>query len=133
MKRPLMVIMIISLMLAGCSQMGPYARDGAFIGSALGGITGAVVGHQFGRGLEGAAIGAGLGAVTGGTIGDAHDQAAWRNQAYAAPGPNHATQQNYMVGQEPVTPPPGRWVTVPGQWVGGRWVPAHKVWVPLNP
>ena len=29
--------------------------------------------------------------------------------------------------------PPGEWVTVQGQWVNGKWVPAHKVWVPVNP
>lgn len=29
--------------------------------------------------------------------------------------------------------PPGEWVTVPGQWVEGTWVPPHKAWVPVNP
>jgi hypothetical protein len=29
--------------------------------------------------------------------------------------------------------PPGEWVTVAGQWVNGKWVPAHNVWVPVNP
>jgi hypothetical protein len=29
--------------------------------------------------------------------------------------------------------PPGQWVTVAGQWVNGQWVPAHNVWVPVNP
>jgi hypothetical protein len=29
--------------------------------------------------------------------------------------------------------PPGQWVTVAGQWVSGKWVPAHNVWVPVNP
>jgi hypothetical protein len=24
-------------------------------------------------------------------------------------------------------------VTVPGQWVGDRWVPSHKAWVPAKP
>lgn len=27
----------------------------------------------------------------------------------------------------------GYWAEVPGQWVGGQWVPSHKVWVPANP
>lgn len=26
----------------------------------------------------------------------------------------------------------GEWVTVPGQWVDGRWVPPHRAWVPAN-
>ncbi len=29
--------------------------------------------------------------------------------------------------------PPGQWVTVRGQWVNGTWIPAHNVWVPVNP
>ena len=35
-------------------------------------------------------------------------------------------------------PPPaegigaGEWVEVPGQWIGGTWVPPHKAWVPAN-
>lgn len=29
--------------------------------------------------------------------------------------------------------PPGQWVNVSGQWVNGRWVPAHRVWMPVNP
>jgi hypothetical protein len=29
--------------------------------------------------------------------------------------------------------PPGVWVTVPGQWVNGRWIPAHSVWTRTNP
>ena len=27
---------------------------------------------------------------------------------------------------------PGQWVDVPGQWVGGTWVPPHKAWVPAS-
>ncbi|HEX2964731.1 MAG TPA: hypothetical protein VHO84_03050 [Syntrophorhabdaceae bacterium] len=27
----------------------------------------------------------------------------------------------------------GEWVTVPGQWVNGTWVPQHTVFVPRNP
>ncbi|HQP55162.1 MAG TPA: hypothetical protein PLN83_03555, partial [Syntrophorhabdus sp.] len=33
----------------------------------------------------------------------------------------------------PPPPPsvnPGSWVTVPGQYVNGKWVPEHKVFVP---
>ena len=36
-------------------------------------------------------------------------------------------------GQPPLEAPAGHWITVPGQWVGGQWVPAHKTWVPTNP
>jgi hypothetical protein len=39
------------------------------------------------------------------------------------PGPAYSSREN--IGN-----PPGSWVIVPGQWVGGNWVPAHNVWVP---
>jgi hypothetical protein len=42
------------------------------------------------------------------------------------PGPAYSSREN--TGN-----PPGSWVIVPGQWVGGNWVPAHNVWVPENP
>jgi hypothetical protein len=42
------------------------------------------------------------------------------------PGPAYSFREN-------VANPPGSWVIVPGQWVGGNWVPAHNVWVPENP
>jgi hypothetical protein len=29
--------------------------------------------------------------------------------------------------------PPGQWVTVPGQWVNGKWIPSHRTWVAVNP
>lgn len=47
------------------------------------------------------------------------------NQAYAYPDPA------YMPTPRPA--PSGQWVQVPGQWVGDRWVPAHKAWVPTHP
>jgi hypothetical protein len=37
-------------------------------------------------------------------------------------------------GEQPLLEePPGRWFLVPGQWVDGKWVPSHWVWVPTNP
>jgi len=47
-------------------------------------------------------------------------------EAYAYPDPNYAPPPKSES-------PPGEWVMVPGQWVDGRWVPSHKVWVPVNP
>ena len=44
--------------------------------------------------------------------------------AYAAPAPSSAYIQDG---------PPGEWVTVPGRWIDGRWIPAHRVWIPVNP
>jgi len=52
----------------------------------------------------------------------------YSNQAETGnyPGPAYSSREN--VGN-----PPGSWVIVPDQWVGGNWVPAHNVWVPENP
>jgi hypothetical protein len=129
-KFALLLVMVAALTAAGCANMGPNTQQGATMGAVLGGVTGAVVGHQTGRALEGAAIGAGVGAVTGGAIGSAHDKAEQNRPAYPSGSPAYAAPP---VEQEAATPPPGRWVTVPGQWVGGQWVPAHKVWMPVNP
>ena len=132
MKRLLLGMLIMSFLFVGCATSGPNTTAGAFLGTVLGGATGALVGGGLGNPWAGAAIGAGLGGLTGGAIGNAQDTAEYNNyryyqsqRAYAAPAPS--------VVQEPVSPPPGRWVTVPGQWVGGQWTPAHKVWVPVNP
>lgn len=46
--------------------------------------------------------------------------------AYAYPDPE-------FIAKHKDNNPPGEWVAVPGQWVDGKWVPAHKVWVPVNP
>ncbi len=43
----------------------------------------------------------------------------------AAPYPNPNTPSNNSGT--------GEWVTVPGQWVDGTWVPQHTVLVPRNP
>jgi hypothetical protein len=48
------------------------------------------------------------------------------NQAYAYPDP--AFIEQHQPGKTP-----GEWVTVPGQWVGGTWVPEHRVLVPSSP
>ena len=47
-------------------------------------------------------------------------------EAYAYPDPDSAPRTRNEA-------PPGEWVMVPGQWVGGTWVPSHKAWVPVNP
>ena len=126
----LIIFSVAALVLAGCADMGPNTREGAVLGSAIGGVTGAVVGNQLGSALGGAAIGAGVGAITGGSIGSAKD-AAYENRAQQPP--SHTAYAAPPVEQSQATPPPGRWVTVPGQWIGGQWVPAHKVWIPINP
>lgn len=45
------------------------------------------------------------------------------NRAYAYPDPSYV---------EANRGPSGEWITVPGQWVEGKWVPEHKTWVPAD-
>ncbi|MCS7337080.1 MAG: glycine zipper domain-containing protein [Verrucomicrobiae bacterium] len=70
-------IVAAGLLASGCqTPEGEPDRTatGALAGGALGAITGAVIGHQSGRGAEGAAIGGAIGALTGGLIGHSMDQ-----------------------------------------------------------
>jgi hypothetical protein len=58
--------------------------------------------------------------------------------AYAYPPPQQGyTYQSPSPAPAPraEAPPsaPGEWVTVPGQWVGEKYVPSHKAWVPAKP
>jgi hypothetical protein len=51
--------------------------------------------------------------------------------SYTAPAPT--SSYGYSAPSYNGEQPPGEWVSVPGRWVEGRWVPAHNVWVPVNP
>jgi hypothetical protein len=121
--------------------------SGAVIGTLVGAGIGAAIGAATGNAGAGAAIGAGAGLLGGTAMGS--------NQAYASeyqlqraydtaylqcmyvkgnqvPGARRSTQYY------PAPPPPpsgstqGSWVTVPGQYVNGSWVPEHKVQVPSS-
>jgi hypothetical protein len=46
--------------------------------------------------------------------------------AYACPDPG-------FVARYSKKKPPGEWIIVPGQLVDEKWVPEHKVWVPVDP
>jgi hypothetical protein len=117
---------------------------GAVVGTLLGAGVGAAIGSATGNAGAGAAIGAGAGLLTG--------TAAAGPPAYAS---QYQLQRQYDVAYmqcmyskgnqipgtvrrqtrtyAPPPPPPGvssgSWVTVPGQYVNGKWVPEHKVQV----
>ncbi len=120
-----LLVLTIGLFLSSCASEGYNTQKGAAIGAGLGAIAGQVIGHDTASTLIGAAVGGLVGAVGGNAV----DQ--------------HVTNQQKAGGTQPgsvatVTPdqqeaPPGQWVQVPGQWIGGKWVPSHKVWVPVNP
>lgn len=85
--------------------------------------------------IAGAALGGiVLGAIIAGVMSQP-EQAPVKQAVYSAPlSGSSAYTQPYAYGttynQET---PPGQWVTVQGQWVNGQWIPAHNVWMPINP
>ena len=79
-------LLVLSIALAGCQNMGPKATTGAVAGGLIGAVAGGVIGHQIGSGPIGAAIGATVGAVGGGLIGNEIDKA---DQKSAAVNPNY--------------------------------------------
>lgn len=72
-------------LLAGCANIQDdqtrTRTEGALTGSVIGGLAGAVIGHQSGRGWEGAAIGAAAGGLVGLAVGD---HVARKKAAYAS-------------------------------------------------
>ncbi|OPY73602.1 MAG: hypothetical protein A4E62_00366 [Syntrophorhabdus sp. PtaU1.Bin002] len=119
----LCVLIVFGFVGLSCTSTGYNTQTGAAIGAGLGALAGQIIG----RNTTGTLIGLAGGALVGAIAGNAVDQNEMNrrldsreSRAYASPG----TQPEV---------PPGRWVEVPGQWVGGKWVPTHKAWVPMNP
>ncbi|OPY83966.1 MAG: hypothetical protein A4E65_00414 [Syntrophorhabdus sp. PtaU1.Bin153] len=126
------VVIGAGLLLVSCCSTGYNTQKGAAIGGAIG----AIMGQAIGGNTTGTLVGLASGALVGAIAGNAVDQdemnrrleGGYQGNPHVATGP----QEGYA---QPIPPeqPPGRWVDVPGQWIGGRWVPSHKVWVPVNP
>jgi hypothetical protein len=118
------VVLFSTLFVYACATENYNTQKGA----AIGALGGALAGQAIGRNTEGTLIGAAAGALVGAVAGNAVDQSNQerREQAqaptYAAPPPPPVEET-----------PPGQWVDVPGRWVDGKWVPAHRAWVPVNP
>ncbi len=126
MKKNLLMLLILGVAATGfsCASNGYNTQKGALIGAGLGAVAGQIIGNNTAGTLIGAAGGTLLGAV----IGNAVDQ----DQAYRA---YDARRQRYAYAApaDPQEQPPGQWIMAPGQWIRGRWVPPHRVWVPVNP
>ena len=122
MKRLLIVIVVLFVLASySCATSEGYNTQK---GAAIGAIGGALAGQAIGRNTAGTLIGAAVGGLAGAVAGNAVDQNNARRQApVAAAPPSYGHNET----------PPGEWVTVPGQWVGGKWIPAHRAWVPVNP
>lgn len=124
MKHAAMAALVITLgILAGCASEGYNTQKGAAIGAGAGALAGQMIGHDTASTL----IGAGAGALLGAIGGNAVDQHVQKQQQ------GHGGQASAYPSGQVQQDPPGRWVQVPGQWQGGKWVPAHTVWVPVNP
>ena len=122
------IIILAGITLASCASSGYNAQKGAAIGAGLGAIGGQVIGNNTASTLIGTAVGA-LAGLIGGNALDQHvanvkTVPTQQQVAYASSEP---------VAQSALQAPPGQWVDIPGQWIGGKWVPSHKVWVPVNP
>ena len=122
---------------------------GAVVGTVVGAGLGALVGAATGNAGAGAAIGAGAGLLGGTSIGgnaaavsgyelQRRYDIAYQQCMYAKgnqiPGAVRRPARAYT--PPPPPPPPsysgGSWVTVPGQYVNGKWVPEHRVQVPSS-
>ena len=98
------------------------------------------------NGWDMAAIGAG-GLVLGALIGGALNQPRYYSSGPSSPSgaytPDYTPPRAYAYPDDnnisggvsgPSTDnPPGQWVMVQGKWINGKWVPPHRVWVPVNP
>lgn len=118
---------------------------GAVLGTLLGAGIGAAIGSTTGDAGAGAAIGAGAGLLGGTAVASNPAYAsqwelqrqydiAYQQCMYAkgneVPGVVKRQPQTYTPPPPPLGMTPGTWVTVPGQYVNGKWVPEHKVFVP---
>ncbi|MDD3538385.1 MAG: YMGG-like glycine zipper-containing protein [Eubacteriales bacterium] len=124
----LLVAAAAGFFFVSCASEGYNTQKGAAIGAGLGAIAGQVIGHDTASTLIGAAVGT----LVGGIGGNAVDQHVTNQRAGATqqPGTTAYPSSSQVTPQDQ---PPGQWVEVPGQWIGGKWVRAHKVWVPVNP
>lgn len=121
-----LLVIAAGFFLVSCASEGYNTQKGAAIGAGLGAIAGQVIGHDTASTLIGAAVGTLVGGIAGNAVDQnvANQQKVGTAQAGTYPPSSQVTPQDQ---------PPGQWVEVPGQWIGGKWVPAHKVWVPVNP
>ena len=126
--RSLFLVLTLLILVAGCAENRYYTQKGAAIGAAFG----AGSGYLIGRNTESTLLGTALGGLVGAVLGDYHDQRARYDGPYVAP----RYQRGYRMPAACYSPPPspsytgGQWIRVPGQYVGPSYVPTHRVWVP---
>jgi len=128
--RDIVITLMAALTFAvvGCANNRYNTQRGAMIGAALGAGYGAAIGGN----AESTLIGVTLGGLTGAMIGNYHDQRYQYENSYRKPVYHQQSSYSYSVPTKPVRISyyEGRWVTVPGQYVGYQYVPRHTVWLP---
>jgi len=115
--RIVMILFVLSMTLSACCGTAYNTQKGAIIGAGIGALAGQAIGHDTESTLIGTAAGTLLGAITGNAV----DQRMAGYRTYQIQGGR--AYADFQTSRS------GGWVRVPGQWVGGRWVPAHRVWV----
>ncbi len=128
MKKMFLIMLVLSmgLLTFSCTSTGYNTQKGAAIGTGLGALAGQIIGGN----TAGTLIGAAVGALAGGIAGNAVDQDVTNQKIEAA----QRSRAAYAAPRESVSEnPPGEWIEVPGQWIGGKWTPTHRAWVPVNP
>jgi hypothetical protein len=125
MRRPALILIgAIALVTLSCATQRYNTQKSAAVGAGLGAIADQVIG----RNTAGTLIGLAGGALAGAIVGNAVDQDEMNRRLE---GTRH--RRAYATPEAEAEAPPGQWVQVPGRWVDGKWVPSHKVWVPVNP
>ncbi len=124
MRNPVLALLLIIALIGATGCAGYRTETGAAIGAGAG----ALAGQAIGRDTESTLIGAALGGITGAMVGHAMDtyDAQRGIPQYGRP------TLDPTLGQVAYPSGNGYWVTVPGQWVNGGWVPPHQVWVPAG-
>jgi hypothetical protein len=124
MKKALFSLIVLAA-IVNCS----WASDGYNTqkGALIGAVGGALAGQAIGRNTAGTLIGAAGGALAGALAGNVIDQSQARERLAQASRPVNVPPP------PPEEGPPGEWIEIPGAWVNGQWVPAHRTWVPIDP
>ncbi|MCX8022239.1 MAG: glycine zipper domain-containing protein [Syntrophorhabdaceae bacterium] len=131
MKRVFYILsfLMVTVITVSCASTGYNTQKGAAIGAGIGAIGGQIIGKNTASTLIGSAVGALGGAIAGNAI----DQFETNQRMVNTDRQRQYTPSSTTTPLTGMDGPPGQWVEVPGQWVAGKWVPAHKAWVPINP
>lgn len=124
MRKSSLILLVMGALLWATGCAGYRTQTGAVIGAGAGALAGQAIGHT----TESTLIGTALGGLTGAVVGNAMDTYDAQRYGYWNSPPPAGSELGYATYR----PGYGYWVTVPGQWVNGQWVPEHRVWVPAG-